>query len=219
MINYGDNWSNQAQLVFAANETGDFITLGFTLTAADTFDIAAYFGKASGNGIVNLKIDDQILGMPVDLYWPFVQRSSRLKFGSAYLTAASHRVTLEVAGKNSASTGYWLSADDLLLTSHYLLSAPPDGGPTMPQRFQFAGNYPNPFNLETRLQFDLPHPGRASLKVYDLAGRLVTILKEEWMSAGEHHLDWKANQLSSGIYFAVLQQGNQTAARKLLLLK
>jgi len=219
MVNYGENWSNQEQLLFMADETGDFIRLNLAIAAADTYDVAAYFGKGPNQGIVNLQIDSEPLGLPSDLYSPTVQRSPRIEFGSFYLTAGAHRVTFEVAGKNAASTNYWIGADDILFTSHYLLGVPPIGNPSAPFIFQLHQNYPNPFNAVTRLQFSLPEPGWTTLWVYDLCGRRVSSLEDGWMSAGNHNVIWNAEPLSSGIYFLALRQGERQAIRKLLLLK
>jgi hypothetical protein len=219
MINFGENWSNQAQLLFAADDAEDSIALTFELAAADTYDVAAYFGKASNYGIASVSIDGQNVGFPMDLYSPAVTRSERLELGTLYLDAGDHRLTLQVAGKNSASTDYYIGADDFLLTSHYLLGADPVSPPVLPLSFGLRQNHPNPFNQATRLTFHLTQPGWVSLNIYDVAGRVVAKLQDGWLGAGEYALNWFANPVGSGIYFAVLRQGEQQATRKLLHIK
>jgi hypothetical protein len=77
-------------------------------------------------------------------------------------------------------------------------------------------NYPNPFHDFTRLEVALPASGVISLKIFDLHGREVITLAEEWRNAGRHFFKWEGRAngnvtLTSGVYFAVLRYQNQTA--------
>lgn len=87
-----------------------------------------------------------------------------------------------------------------------------------PSAFQFSA-YPNPFNPVTTLQFQLGRPDRVRLTVYDLTGRLITVLADDFYPSGSHEVSWNAGEQPSGIYFAVLQNGSQTETQKLLLIK
>ncbi|HCD51200.1 MAG TPA: T9SS C-terminal target domain-containing protein, partial [Balneolaceae bacterium] len=80
-------------------------------------------------------------------------------------------------------------------------------------------NYPNPFNPETTIRFTLSEPQAVSLKVYDTNGRLIKILADKKMRAGEHSLRFNATDLPSGTYLYNLttDQGSQT--RKMTLIK
>lgn len=64
-------------------------------------------------------------------------------------------------------------------------------------------NYPNPFNPSTTIEFLLPQSGIVSLKVYDLLGREITELINEYKPAGRHKKQFDGGQynLSSGVYF------------------
>ncbi len=73
-------------------------------------------------------------------------------------------------------------------------------------RFVLGQNYPNPFNPRTTIVFSLAQPGRASLKIYDLSGRVVATLRDELLSAGEHRVVWDGtdaagHSVSAGTYF------------------
>ncbi|RMH71471.1 MAG: choice-of-anchor D domain-containing protein [Gemmatimonadetes bacterium] len=70
-------------------------------------------------------------------------------------------------------------------------------------------NYPNPFNPVTTFRYDLPAASPTTLKVYDLNGRLVEILLDEYQPAGQYQLLWDASYLSSGIYLYRLEQGQR----------
>ncbi|MCB1060475.1 MAG: T9SS type A sorting domain-containing protein [Calditrichaeota bacterium] len=78
--------------------------------------------------------------------------------------------------------------------------------------------YPNPFNSTVSLRFDLTRGAVVSLRIYDVTGRLVETLADEWISAGTHTLHWNA-QTASGVYFARVVSGEQVSTRNLLLLK
>ena len=64
--------------------------------------------------------------------------------------------------------------------------------------------YPNPFNPVTTLHFGLPADSKVQLNIYDLTGRLVSQLLNTRISAGYHQYEWEAQELASGVYFAVL---------------
>lgn len=89
---------------------------------------------------------------------------------------------------------------------------------TIPSRIALSV-YPNPFNPGTTMRFEIPVSGFATLKVYDILGREITTLISGNVKAGEYDIPWNAAAYSSGVYFCVLQTGNQTIAAKLMLVK
>ncbi len=76
---------------------------------------------------------------------------------------------------------------------------------------------PNPFNSEIQLSYTLERDGLVDLAIYDRLGRLVRTLIHKNVNAGDHNLVWKAD--TSGVYFAVLTQGDQKRTEKLVCLK
>lgn len=79
--------------------------------------------------------------------------------------------------------------------------------------------YPNPFNPRTTLRFTLPEAGHVSLRIFDVAGREIAVLLDEWRTAGEQIHPWNAEALPSGIYLASVKSAAQTATKRLVLLK
>jgi Ca-activated chloride channel family protein len=78
-------------------------------------------------------------------------------------------------------------------------------GKQLPAGFVLYPNYPNPFNPETSLRFDLPEPGFVIISVYDVNGRLVRVLVSESRNAGSYSVKWDGkdsagNAVPSGIY-------------------
>jgi hypothetical protein len=88
-----------------------------------------------------------------------------------------------------------------------------------PSSFALRPNYPNPFNSSTIIAFDLSVASEVSLKVYDISGRETQSLVIGHLSSGEHRVEWNAEGLPSGIYFARLQAGEFTQTQKLVLMK
>lgn len=75
-----------------------------------------------------------------------------------------------------------------------------------PMRFALHPNYPNPFNPETRISFELPVASRVTLEVYDTRGRLVAkIFDKELKHSGSHAVSFLGKRLASGIYFYQLE--------------
>jgi hypothetical protein len=85
--------------------------------------------------------------------------------------------------------------------------------------FSLAQNFPNPFNPNTSLKYEIGSQQFVTLKVYDLLGREVSTLVNEEKPAGRYEVKFNANMLSSGIYFYRLQAGSFIETKKMLLLK
>jgi subtilisin family serine protease len=95
----------------------------------------------------------------------------------------------------------------------------PTEGDGLPQKFALYPPYPNPFNPETVIRFDLPKTSFVTAVLYNLNGRRVKALLEGEISAGSHELLINAADLPSGMYFLNLQSDDLRACEKLVLLK
>jgi dienelactone hydrolase len=87
------------------------------------------------------------------------------------------------------------------------------------QRYVLYPNYPNPFNPQTAIRFQIAQTGFVSLKVYDLLGRGCATLENRELPAGVYTRTWEAGGVASGVYYFRLQAGNFAQTRKLILLK
>ena len=88
-----------------------------------------------------------------------------------------------------------------------------------PDNLRFYEAYPNPFNPETNLTYDIPETGDVSLIIYDVQGMEVARLVDGRQSAGTYHITFDGCGLSSGVYFACLKANGFTQTRKLLLIR
>ncbi|MBL7190493.1 T9SS type A sorting domain-containing protein [bacterium] len=89
----------------------------------------------------------------------------------------------------------------------------------LPYEFALYPPYPNPFNPETVLTFDLSKAGQVSLIVYDIQGREVARLVDGFQPAGMYQRTFDGSELSSGVYFACLKAEGFSQTRKMLLIK
>lgn len=80
-------------------------------------------------------------------------------------------------------------------------------------------NYPNPFNISTTIQYDLPKSGDVLIVVCDVLGRHVITLTNERQDAGFHSVVWQPNGSASGIYFFRVQTAELSVAKSCILLK
>jgi hypothetical protein len=92
----------------------------------------------------------------------------------------------------------------------------------IPGTFSLYQNYPNPFNPVTKIKFDLPRhnsPAKAKINLYDISGRLVSVLLNTDYAAGKWELDFDASDLASGIYLYRIEAGPYVQTNKMILLK
>lgn len=89
----------------------------------------------------------------------------------------------------------------------------------LPQKIELFQNYPNPFNPDTKIKYSLKQGSQISIKVYDVLGKELAILVSEYKNAGEYEVNYNAQNLPSGVYFYVLNNGQNIESKKMLLLK
>jgi len=98
--------------------------------------------------------------------------------------------------------GNVLSTDDLVATT-----------------FSLKENYPNPFNPTTTIEYSIGIAGPTKLMVFDVLGREVVKLVDEYRPIGSHKVVWRASNMPSGIYFYRLETSTFTRTHKMILMK
>jgi hypothetical protein len=81
------------------------------------------------------------------------------------------------------------------------------------------GANPNPFNPSTQITYFLPQKAQVRMSVYDVGGRLVVELVDDVKGIGEHTVEWRADDVPSGVYFCQFEVGSVVENKKLILLK
>jgi len=87
-----------------------------------------------------------------------------------------------------------------------------------------ASNYPNPFNPETTISYNLPSESFVTLEIYNLKGQVVNRLVSDSQPSGRHKVVWKGcdqqgRAVASGFYFYRLKTKDNQLTRKILLMK
>lgn len=85
--------------------------------------------------------------------------------------------------------------------------------------FQLSEIYPNPFNSVSTIIFTLDKPQDVKLTVYDLLGRQIEVLIDQYMQSGMHRVVLDASSLTSGVYFYRLRVGDAVETKRMVLLK
>ena len=89
---------------------------------------------------------------------------------------------------------------------------------SIPDKFELKQNYPNPFNPSTSIEYSLKSASHVTLKVFDVLGRQVAVLADEYKQAGSFKIGYDAGRLSSGIYYYTLNTDNGFSETKRMIL-
>ncbi len=181
----------------------------------------------------------QCVGHKAELIW---QTSSEVdNLGFKILRATSAQGPFEIVSETlipTSASGYYHWADESVqsgTTYYYKLrdldrnGKSNDHGPVsiviaLPEVLALTQNYPNPFNPTTTIAFELPKSQSVQLFLYNLNGQKVATLADGAFAAGVHQVVWdgrdeQGRQVTSGIYYYVLQTAESRIMKKLLLTK
>jgi len=139
------------------------------------------------------------------------------------------KIVFPTGADNSPSNCNWGDVDrrTLYITAGHSLYrirlAPTTGvhdhGSALLHSFKLYANFPNPFNPETIISYQLAVNGMVTLNVYDPLGREVATLVNEERQAGTYSVPWNAAGISIGTYFYRLTAGGFAETRKMILLR
>ncbi len=152
--------------------------------------------------------------------------------GNAYDDALSIAVNssgnVAITGSSPGAT----SATDYATVKYSQTTTDVESNNEIPTGFELSQNFPNPFNPETTISYGVQAASQVSLKVYDVLGREVATLVNEYQQAGTYREKFnvetcRGKSLHSGVYFYRLQVGNPSAGsgqgfiqtKKMVLLK
>ncbi len=120
------------------------------------------------------------------------------------------------------TVGSWALVDSISIGP--VATSVETGTGTRPGSFALSQNYPNPFNPLTRIDYTLDEATNVRLEIYNILGQRVRTLVDDYLPAGVHFVHWDSRDMhdrpvTAGIYFYRLEAGQQTAMRKMLLLR
>jgi len=95
----------------------------------------------------------------------------------------------------------------------------------VPAKWELAQNYPNPFNLNTNFSYSMVEPGNVKLTIYNINGKVVINLSNQYQAAGNHEISWDGRDntgkiVGSGVYLYQLEvKDKYFNTKKMILLK
>jgi hypothetical protein len=127
-----------------------------------------------------------------------------------------------VTVSNISESGNTMYADLLVSLASGGIDDPP--GELLPSRIDLAQNYPNPFNPETNIAYTIDGGGRVLLEIYDILGRHVRTLVDEYQSDPNGRIAWDATDkfghtAPSGLYLYRLSIDGDSQTRRMVLLR
>lgn len=143
-------------------------------------------------------------------------------FGAAGWLSFEHVIGEMIFG--NTFDGHFRSSDFLMDLSQVTDVGDNDPVTNLPKGFELRGNYPNPFNPSTTIEYALPKRMHVTIDIYNTLGQLVRQLVNSEKPAGEHLVEWDGTDnsganVSTGIYFYRVQGDSFAQSRKMVLLK
>ena len=174
--------------------------------------------------IVAVFVDDKCRGIAKRMYFPFDDRYF-------YLIQVYSNVE---NGENMTFKYYDSRADEIVeysetlpFTSNMIIGDGFDtfglsnemGSVLLPEAYGISNAYPNPFNPVTRFSYSILEDGLVKISIYDINGRMVDALVNDWKSPGTYPAVWDAQDLSSGVYIIKMWANEFMATQKIILIK
>ena len=130
----------------------------------------------------------------------------------------------EYKGENNITTSYKLNNDKLRAGPTFAVNGGQITGiddeiDNLVEEFVLSQNYPNPFNPSTNISYQLPENGYVVLKVFNSLGQEVSILVNEYKQPGLYTVEFRAENLPTGVYLYTIKVNNFLSSKKMLLVK
>jgi hypothetical protein len=90
---------------------------------------------------------------------------------------------------------------------------------TIPERTMLIGNYPNPFNSATTIEYSIINESLVTVDIYDILGSKIETVVNDYQQPGRYQTVWHANDISSGVYFCKIATSEFEAVGKMVFLK
>lgn len=98
-------------------------------------------------------------------------------------------------------------------------SSPESVTPQVPIDFSLGQDFPNPFNPSTTIEYSVPVSSHVDLRVYDMLGRPVCTLVNQYQAGGNYSVQFDGSTLPSGVYFYRLVSGGHVISKKMMVMK
>jgi hypothetical protein len=177
---------------------------------------------ASG-GILSINTNGNIAGIQIDYSGTITILDNHLPEGWIFESNAHRMIIFSAEGSTLNSESIFSYSGDIHIQNVKMVDW---SGNTInaqinliPQQYILHPAYPNPFNPVTTFEYGLPSDSQVNLVVYDVLGRQVSELVNNYQTAGLYSVEWNASDLSSGLYFIRMTAGPFQSSQKVMLVK
>ncbi len=148
-----------------------------------------------------------------------ITQHKRNSYTSTGILAPTCAIYKNGSDKYSALAYSGFGPTNVFFNSESLITGITQTGNSIPSGYKLGQNYPNPFNPVTNVEFSLPKSSIVKLSVYDILGREVEVIVNEFLTAGTYKADWNAANHPSGVYFYKLESEGFADTKKMILVK
>ncbi|MBK6767059.1 MAG: S8 family serine peptidase [bacterium] len=201
-----------------ADLAGDRVVRGVTTNPVfGSFSLLLQGGQCANNGMAGPDRVTPVNGGTAAFEYTNVGGTGAVMYDGAY-KVLYFAFALEAAC-GLAGTQHYSTVLSSTLDWWQIEDAEHESRPELPSSSRLLGNYPNPFNPETVIQFEMNARAMVQLNVYDVQGRLVSELLSGVVEPGVHSVRFDGSALSSGVYFARMAANGTSHSSKMILLK
>lgn len=140
--------------------------------------------------------------------------SRSTSFGKIFIDSGTFQLRVTAVDDRGFET---LPSEPIYITINIRTDIREDTG--IPKIFALNHNYPNPFNPSTTISYDVPQASNIEIRVFDITGRLVKTLVNEFKNPGKYSITFEAANLASGVYLYQLKTNSFSAVKRMLLIK
>lgn len=190
--------------------SGEYLNFTVNVQQDGKYNVAARIAAPDIGGIIGVTMDNGIMTTANITKTGGYQSWGTLNIGKFDLTAGVHQLR---------TTFFFGGFNFNFLDVAYVGPMSVEDEPSLPTEFSLGQNFPNPFNPVTKITYTLPAASFVSLKVFDMLGKQIALLKEQQQDPGNYTVDFDALTLPSGIYYYRLTAGKYSATKKMTVLK
>lgn len=140
--------------------------------------------------------------------------TSSIAFSKIFIGSGAFQIRVTALDVNELET---LPSDPIYFTVGVGTDITEESG--IPKAFALHQNYPNPFNPKTIITYDVPSASNIEIRVFDITGKLVKDLVNEFKNVGTHTVTFDATNLASGVYLYQLKTNSFLTVKRMLLIK
>ena len=198
--------------------TGEYLNFTVNVEQTGTYNLALRIAANASGGKVLMRWDGVNIGTFIDVPatggWT---KWMSLPINNIHLTS----------GKHTFSLNFYFGGFNVNFVKFDLVATDVRNEINTPTGFGLEQNFPNPFNPETEISYQLSVNSNVTLKVYDILGKSVVTLVNEEQPAGKYSINFATtnnpqlttNNLPSGVYFYQLRAGNLVQTKKMIFLR